>query len=319
MVITRPVSVFPRQKNPTGTMESWDTEKENCYYDKDVYNPDAVCFARTMLKDNLEILRNGSAPPQVCTVGCVAFPLCFLVPFLPQNVAFLHFLISPNHLDHHSPCPPLPCSPSLSLSPPSFPPSFYFLQERVIGNDSRQSIFIQFAHSYISQNKALNGYIVLSSKIEEGLPVTTEQDLILGLLCFVCLVPAIYALGEMRDEAMKRHECVYVCVCVCLCVFVCGVYVCAVLLGRGDRLKKREKNQAFFAPFVYIDYHPAWITHTNVLHSPLPVLLHCCAKDGKEKSKDAFNAVKDLIAGTRKDKQNTRETKRERERETKRE
>ena len=74
----------------------------------------------------------------------------------------------------------------------------------MIGNNTRQSIFIQFAHRYISQNKALNGYIVLSSNIEEGQPNTDEPDLFLGFLCFVCLVPAIYALGEIRDEATRR-------------------------------------------------------------------------------------------------------------------
>ena len=251
MVITHPVYIFPlRQYNPSKTMESWNTDtrfltssraatcttskdcyaskhilaSKDCYvYDKDMY--DDVCFARSMLRGNLEILRNGSAPPQVRTVICVTLPLCFLVPFLPKNVAFPHSLLFPNHLDHHLPCSPLLRSPllstSLSLSPPSFPPSFYSLQERVIGNNS---LFIQFAHRYISQNKALNGYIVLSSNIKDGQPSTAEEDLFLGFLCFVCLVPAIYALGEMRDEAMKRHECVCVCVClfaVCMCVQCC--------------------------------------------------------------------------------------------------
>ena len=140
MVITHPVYIFPlRQYNPSKTMESWNTDtrfltssraatcttskdcyaskhilaSKDCYvYDKDMY--DDVCFARSMLRGNLEILRNGSAPPQVRTVICVTLPLCFLVPFLPKNVAFPHSRICLALLSLALPCS-LPLSPSLPL------------------------------------------------------------------------------------------------------------------------------------------------------------------------------------------------------------
>ena len=105
---------------------------------------------------------------------------------------------------------------------------------------------------------------------------------------------------------------------VCVCVYLRCVCACSVVRKKGPSEKMAEESSLLHHLFSLI-YYPAWITHTNVLHSPLPVLLHCCAKDAKEKSKDAFNAVKDLIAGTRKDTQNNREIKRERGGETKRE
>jgi hypothetical protein len=180
-------------------MEMWNTDTDCYLYDKDMY--DDVCFARTMLRDNLEALRKGSAPPQVRTVIWCGFPS-----------SFFSFLFFPkgriSSLSSFPTTSIIICLALLSLalprSPPSFSPLIYSLQERVIDNNTRQSIFIQFAHRYISQNKALNGYIVLSSNIEEGQPNTDEPDLFLGFLCFVCLVPAIYALGEMRDEATRR-------------------------------------------------------------------------------------------------------------------
>ena len=56
-------------------MEMWNTDTDCYLYDKDMY--DDVCFARTMLKDNLEALRKGSAPPQVRTVIWCGFPSSF--------------------------------------------------------------------------------------------------------------------------------------------------------------------------------------------------------------------------------------------------